>query len=172
MNLFKAGKFALIAHGNQKRKYTGEPYINHCVEVAGIVASVTKDEDVIIAAILHDTVEDTKVEFEDIHREFGGKVVLLVEEVTDVSKPEDGNRKVRKEIDRIHLSKASPDGKTIKLADLINNTETITKYDENFAKTYMKEKKELLKVLVEGNSELWLRAKKIVDDYYLTHEEE
>lgn len=76
-------------------------------------------------------------------------------------KPEDGNRKTRKEIDKNHLAKASELGQTIKLADLISNTSTITKYDPKFAKTYMQEKKELLEVLTKGNKGLYKRCVEI-----------
>ena len=64
----------------------------------------------------------------------------LVDDLTDVSKPQDGNRATRKELDRQHTAKASPDAKTIKLADLISNSRSIMKDDPNFAKVYMKEK--------------------------------
>ena len=60
--------------------------------------------------------------------------------LTDISKPFDGNRKTRKEIDRRHLKFATPTAKTIKLADLIDNSKTIVKYDEKFAPVYMAEK--------------------------------
>ena len=162
----KAKEFAIKAHGEQKRKYTGEPYVNHCFAVAELVASHCEDNDTIIAAILHDTVEDTEVTIDEIRSEFGDRVAKFVGEVTDVSKPTDGNRKRRKEIDREHLAKASSNGMTIKLADLINNTETIVKYDENFAKVYMREKNELLKVLVYGNEKLYWKARKLVTDYF------
>jgi hypothetical protein len=56
--------------------------------------------------------------------------------------------------------------KTIKLADLIDNSLDIQKHDPNFAKVYMQEKKALLEVLREGDATLYARAKKIVDDYY------
>jgi (p)ppGpp synthase/HD superfamily hydrolase len=62
--------------------------------------------------------------------EFAKEVVALVEMLTDVSKPEDGNRAVRKEIDRQHTALASPEGKTIKLADLIDNTQSMSSLNE------------------------------------------
>jgi (p)ppGpp synthase/HD superfamily hydrolase len=162
-----ACRFAEEAHGDQKRKYTGEPYILHPIGVAQIVATVTNDCETIAAAFLHDTVEDTDVTYSQIvEAGFGHGIAQLVIEVTDVSTPKAGNRKYRKEMDRKHLAMASKRGKTIKLADLIHNTSSICKYDERFARVYMQEKKELLDVLRDGDSTLYARARKIVDEYY------
>lgn len=165
---YRAYLFAKAAHEsvNQVRKYTGEPYIVHPVAVAELVSAVTEDEDMICAALLHDTIEDTKVEAGDIAAAFGLPVSNLVLEVTDVSKKEDGNREVRKRLDREHIARASVRGKTVKLADLIDNTRTILKYDEEFARTYMREKDALLDVLKQGNGFLWKMARGIVDDYF------
>jgi len=152
-----AAAFAKDAHGriNQRRKYTNEPYIVHPKAVAEIVKSVTDDNAMICAAWLHDTVEDAGVTLQEIEEKFGSEVMVLVEMLTDVSKASDGNREVRKRIDLEHTAKASPAAKTIKLADLIDNTKTIVKYDPGFAKIYLKEKRALLEVLKEGNQELW-----------------
>jgi (p)ppGpp synthase/HD superfamily hydrolase len=150
--------FAKCAHRQQKRKYTGEPYANHCRNVAGIVAEYTSDPAVIAAATLHDVLEDTEVTPAEMRDVFGDRVTLLVIEVTDVSRLEDGNREVRKRLDREHLAGSSPDGATIKLADLIDNTSSIVKYDKGFARSYLREKESLLEVLKHGNSELCQRA--------------
>lgn len=167
MNLIdKALKFATKAHGDQKRKYTGEPYINHPKSVASIVKSVNHDKYMITAALLHDVVEDTEATIEDVKAIFGGKVSSLVWWLTDQSKPSDGGRKERKEIDRNHIEKAPAKAQTIKLADLIDNTSSIVKHDENFARVYMAEKKLLLGVLIKGDKSLHKKASDIVKDYY------
>jgi len=158
--------FAVEAHRDQKRKYSGLPYYTHPIVVAGIVAQVTDDEDVISAALLHDVVEDTPVTLEEIRDKFGQRIASLVEMVTDISKPADGNRKIRKDIDREHLAKASAEGQTIKLADLIDNSGSIIDCDPNFAKVYMKEKQALLQILTKGNKWLQSRAQRIIDAYY------
>lgn len=162
--IIRAQEFACRAHRGQVRKYTGEPYVMHCQEVALIVsqASVRYDNADICAALLHDTVEDTAVTFEDIYQAFGGEIMTLVSDVTDKSKPADGNREVRKTIDRHHLSKASRDAQTIKLADLISNTKSIVAHDPGFAKVYLAEKELLLKVLVLGDADLHVIATKLV----------
>jgi len=162
-----AYNFAKRMHGEQKRKYTGAPYITHPVAVAKLVATVTYDCEMICAALLHDVIEDTPATFDDICAAgFGPSIGRLVLELTDISKPEDGNRAARKAIDRAHIAHASPRGKTVKLADLIDNTESICRYDPNFARVYMAEKRKLLAVLSDGDSALFNRAIQLVEDYY------
>ena len=97
---------------------------------------------------------------------FSDRVTRLVQQLTDVSRPEDGSRAVRKELDRQHIAKASPEAKTIKLADLIDNAHSIVEHDPNFAKVFMKEKVVLLEVLTEGDGRLLRHAKTIVADYF------
>lgn len=162
-----AYRFAKEAHVDQKRKYTFEPYINHPVAVANIVASVSNDCGMICAALLHDVLEDTDTTFKDIvDCGLGYPIASLVLELTDMSIPSDGNRAARKEIDRQHLAKASDKAQTVKLADLIDNTSSICAHDPNFAKVYMKEKEKLLEVLFRGDSRLYKRAKGLVDSYF------
>jgi len=162
-----AYRYARDAHGDQKRKYTGEPYINHPVSVANIVMTTNPDCEMVCAALMHDLIEDTDETFESI-RDAGFRegIARLVVELSDVSKPEDGNRATRKAIDREHLSTISDRAKTIKLADLIDNSSSITEYDPDFSKVYMKEKSLLLPVLKGGDSVLMSRANEIVNDYY------
>ena len=158
----KAKAFATKHHDDVKqvRKYTGEPYINHPAAVVELVRSVPHTEAMLCAAWLHDTVEDTNATIDEIEREFGEEVAAMVESLTDVSEPMDGNRERRKAIDRDHTSKASPQAKTIKLADLIDNTKTIMAFDPKFAKIYLGEKKLLLTVLREGDKTLFDLAMK------------
>ena len=158
--------FATNAHEGQMRRYTDVPYIIHPLSVAFIVASVNYDPDVIAAALLHDILEDTKTTVDDLLNFVGGRITEFVLDVTDVSKPHDGNRKLRKEIDREHIAAGAPESKTIKLADLIDNVPTIIKYDEGFAKTYVEEKKKLLPYLVEGDAKLYREAEGIISNYY------
>ena len=154
----RALAFATIAHADQKRKYTGQPYIVHPVEVMQIVKSVPHDEAMLIAALLHDVVEDTDVTLDEIRTSFGDDVASLVDDLTDVSKPEDGNRKLRKAMDREHSGNSSARAQTIKLADLISNSSDILENDPHFAKVYLAEKELLLEVLTLGNDELRKKA--------------
>lgn len=159
-------RLAVKAHHGQKRKYTGEPYIVHPLIVANLVSKVPHTPQMIAAALLHDVIEDTEVTFDDIDRLFGSYVTNLVWMLTDVSKPEDGNRATRKEIDRKHLAKASPEAQTIKLADLIDNTRDIHLYDPKFSVVYLKECCALLEVLREGDETLFNLAEFLIRGDY------
>lgn len=158
----RAREFALHAHTNlnQRRKYTGEPYILHPMRVAGLVGQYTDDAEMLAAAWLHDVIEDTPYTFEDLNQTFGPTVAVLVSGLSDVSRPEDGNRKARKALDREHLAIGCARVHTVKLADLIDNIESITAHDRGFARRYLAEKALLLPVLKRGHEGLqrWAAA--------------
>jgi (p)ppGpp synthase/HD superfamily hydrolase len=157
----RALAFAKTAHESigQTRKYTGEPYIVHPIAVAEIVRSVPHTPEMIAAAYLHDVVEDTPVTIDEVRATFGDTVAELVDWLTDVSRPGDGNRRKRRGLDIKHTAKAPPDAKTIKLADLIDNSLTIAKHDRRgFWPVYRREKLALLEVLKDGDETLWQRA--------------
>src|SRR3954463_3112424 len=89
----RAMEFASHKHTDQKRKGArAEPYVNHLVEVARLLADARAGEDpaLVAAGLLHDTIEDQGVTFEELEREFGTDVAGLVQEVTD-------NKKLKKE---------------------------------------------------------------------------
>ena len=161
----RAQEFATNAHKriDHKRKYTQQPYTVHLATVAKIVNSVTDDEEMIAAAWLHDVVEDTPATLYEIETSFGVDVAKLVENLTDISKPSDGNRQQRKEIDRRHIAAATVRAKTVKLADLIDNCRDICKHDPRFATTFLKEMNTLLAVLTEGDPELFKQARNAHD---------
>ena len=157
-----ARTFATMAHCQQRRKYTNAPYITHPAAVAELVRSVPHTEEQLAAAWLHDTVEDCGVTIGEIERLFGLTVAVFVEALTDVSRPEDGNRAARKAIDRAHTAKAPPEAKTVKLADLIDNSRSIVAHGAKFAAVYLEEKRLLLPVLTEGDATLWAMANEVV----------
>ena len=154
----RAVVFATKAHGDQKRRYTGEPYIVHPIEVAQIVLMAGLPEEAVAGAVLHDTVEDTDTTIETIRSEFGDAVAAIVWETTDISRKEDGNRKARKALDREHLARASHLGQSVKCADFLSNTPSIVEHDPNFAKTYLREIRETLGVLVRAHPPLLCAA--------------
>ena len=160
----KAEKFAQEAHKDHKRKYTGDPYYVHLDEVRNIVKQAGGTIEQQAAALLHDTVEDTNTTPMDITREFGPKIAKLVVELTDVSKPEDGNRKTRKAIDRDKLAGVSAEAQTVKYADLISNGKDIAQNDPKFAKVYHAEKADLLRVMTKGNQNLRKQAIALLPD--------
>ncbi|HHT4259156.1 TPA: HD domain-containing protein [Klebsiella variicola] len=151
MNLVeRAHMFAAGAHAGigQKRKYTGEDYIDHPVAVAEIVRNNGGTEEMIAAAMLHDTIEDTHVTFGQVFSLFGGRVAEMVDALSNKAKPEDGNREARFFINVAELqSRLDMQSRVIKLADLVHNTQSITRYDQKFATQYLAEKAFMLKVL-------------------------
>lgn len=157
----KALEFAREAHGDQLRKYGDEPYIQHPIRVAGLVRTVPHTTEMICAAYLHDVVEDTPVSIRDIQRKFGQKVALLVDELTDEYVKEKYphlNRRKRKEKEVVRQSNISKAAKTIKLADVIDNTRDIIQNDLGFARRYIPEMAALTKALQGGNFRLFLKA--------------
>lgn len=166
-----AKEFAITGHNsiNHRRKYTQEPYYYHLERVASIVAKVTDNEEIIAAAWLHDILEDVAPQnsnYNETHiaKMFGRRVLQLVLEVTDISTLADGNRAKRKEIDRQHLSKASCEGKTIKLADLIDNYIDISKNDPRFAKVFKQEIELTLPMLNSGNQSLYSQLVQLISE--------
>ena len=119
--LLRAASFAARKHTGQKRKGANEePYINHPLEVANLLANIGKvaDYDILIAALLHDTIEDVGVRKEELADLFGERVAGFVAEVTDdKSLP----KQRRKELQVEHAPHLSTGAKQIKLADKISN---------------------------------------------------
>ena len=79
----QAIRFAALAHKDMKRKGSGQPYIFHPLEVLNLVSMMTLDDDILCAAVLHDTVEDTDATIDDIRNEFGEHVAKLVSYETE-----------------------------------------------------------------------------------------
>lgn len=157
--LDQAIAFAAVAHAGQVRKYDGLPYITHPLRVMTILkntaAIVTEDQ--LVAAVLHDVVEDTPVSIETIERRFGSGVAALVFDLTDQCHV--GNRAARKALERQRQAAISPQAQDVKLADLIDNTASIALCDPNFARIYLKEKQALLEVMTEGDAALYQMAR-------------
>ncbi len=119
--LARAYDFAAVRHAGQPRKgEAAEPYINHLTEVAKLVAEATDgaDADLVVAAVLHDTVEDTPTTSEELSVLFGPRVARLVAEVTDDKTLPKAERK-RMQIE--HAGGASAGAKIIKIADKTSN---------------------------------------------------
>lgn len=121
----KALAFATKAHEGQFRKGTTRPYIVHPIEVGKIVASMTQDEEIISAAILHDTIEDCEgVTAEILQQEFSPRVAeLVMQESEDKSK----TWRERKEATIKHLASASREMQMIGLADKLSNIRDINR---------------------------------------------
>lgn len=159
----RAEAFAALAHGSvgQKRRYTNEPYIVHPRAVAALVREVPHTEAMLAAALLHDVVEDTSVTIDDIRQVFGDDVARLVDELTERRTP--GNRAARKEFEANRLARASEAAKTVKLADLLDNCESIVPNDASFARVFLAEMQRLLFALEGGDPSLMARAWRAVE---------
>ncbi|HYN10599.1 MAG TPA: HD domain-containing protein [Vicinamibacterales bacterium] len=123
--LLNALRFAARKHRDQRRKgVEASPYVNHVIDVATVLAceGAVTDEHLLLAAILHDTVEDTATTFEELSAEFGRAFELLVREVTDdKSLPKEARKQLQ--IERARAS--SPLAKQLKIADKISNVREI-----------------------------------------------
>lgn len=126
--LDRAIVFAVRAHRNTERRGKGFPYIVHPMEAVEIVATITPDQELLAAAALHDTVEDTDVTVEDIRREFGDRIAELVHSESDqytegVSEEESWHDRKQAAIDR--LAAASHDAKIVAMGDKLSNMRAI-----------------------------------------------
>ena len=161
----QARRFATEAHARagQRRKYTDEPYIVHPAAVVELVRSVSHDDALLAAAWLHDTVEDTPTTPGDIEAPFGARVASLVEMLTDSAPATAKNRAARKLAHFRHTASASPEAQTIKLADIIDNTRAIVRFDPDFARVYLVEKQIQITLLKQGDAQLWQQASTIIE---------
>jgi (p)ppGpp synthase/HD superfamily hydrolase len=123
--IMAAARFAAEKHAQQKRKgENGEPYFNHLLEVAELIGASSRDLDVelMMAAFLHDTVEDTGVTLVELAKNFGQDVAALVAEVTD---DKSLAKETRKQLQVQTAHKKSARAQTLKLADKISNLRSI-----------------------------------------------
>jgi guanosine-3',5'-bis(diphosphate) 3'-pyrophosphohydrolase len=159
-------QFIKEQHEGQLRKYSLEPYWMHPYEVSTIVNKYEKTPCAIEIALCHDLLEDTKCTPSQLsnflaHNEYSiseainitSGTIELTDKYTKETHPE-LNRRERKKAEAIRMGKISSLAQTVKYADLIHNTQSIIKYDKNFAKTYLNEKKELLNEMRNGNIDL------------------
>ena len=172
MNLFekqqllKAISFAAEKHRHQKRKDSeGTPYINHPIKVALTLADGGEfDTSLLVAAVLHDTIEDTQTTAEEIQQEFGQEVVAIVLEVTD---DKSLTKEERKQMQVLHASKKSLAAKKLKLADKICNVNDIMHHPPQHwtlerKLNYLEWAEQVLKGLQGANPTLENRLKEMI----------
>lgn len=171
--LEKVIAFTDKAHGEQMRKYTPDRYIVHPVRVMELVREYNQEVPVLAAAVMHDVLEDTPVQKEEL-RDFlrtvmsdqdGERTVELVVELTDVyikSSYPAYNRRKRKDMEVERMTKTSPDAQTIKYADIIDNCREIVQHDASFARVFLRECHNLLKKMRNGDPELYRKAQELV----------
>ena len=122
--------FAVRAHTGTERRGKGFPYIVHPMEAVEIVATMTKDQELLAAAALHDTLEDTDITLDQLRDEFGNRVASLVADESDekyegVSESDSWHARKRAAIDR--LARASHDAKIVALGDKLSNMRAIAR---------------------------------------------
>lgn len=171
--ILKAAHFCRKAHFGQARKVTGKPYATHPAKVASRIFLLDFAESygnhaaLVIAAFLHDVVEDTPVTIEEINLLFGDEVARLVvgltNEYTKHAYPK-LTRKERKKLENQKIAQLATDTKLIKLADRIDNLEDMT-LDDNFLPVYLEESKLLAQHINCNISELYSK------DFYILLDE-
>jgi len=156
----KAYAYSAKVHGGQKR-YSGEPYMIHPMQVASILADIKLDKESIITGLLHDTIEDTLATREDISKIFGSEVCGLVEGVTKISKLKISSTFEKQAEDFRKLILAT--GKDIrvilvKLADRLHNIRTIKYLPEEKKENFARETIDLFAPLADRLGIYWIRT--------------
>ena len=128
--LDRAIVFAVRSHAGTERRGKGFPYIVHPMEAVEIVATMTRDQELLAAAVLHDTVEDTDTTVEQIRTEFGDRIASLVASESDtmpegMSEEDSWHARKQAAIDR--LARASHDAKVVALGDKLSNMRAIAR---------------------------------------------
>ncbi len=165
--LLLATKFAAEKHSTQRRKNKdATPYINHSIEVAEHLASVggIQDEDILIAALLHDTIEDTDTSFEEIAGLFGERVASIVSECTD---DKSLIQVERKRLQIVNAPKKSPEAKCVKIADKTCNLMSILEdppigWDTHRQQEYFEWADQVIQGLLGVNEQLDAQANEIL----------
>ena len=162
--------FVKEQHTDQVRKYTGNPYWEHCYDV-GMIANVDSEHGLNMEiGFCHDLFEDTKctsIELLNFLMDNGytkseaGIIVSGTTDLTDIYTKENFphlNRKSRKIYESYRLGKIPSDSQTVKYADLISNTSSIVECDPNFAETYIREKHMILDKMRKGQIDLLIQC--------------
>lgn len=176
--------FAIVEqyHGEQKRKYTKEPYTRHLLAVADIILNMpVRVPGLVDIALCHDLYEDTDIDpsylFQELvnigypatHVQFvHSGIVALTDQFTHENYP-DVNRKERKIREAERLGKIDPLYQTVKYADIIDNTSSIVKQDPGFAKVYMEEIRRVMDVMRGGNIVLKHKCDALIREYFTSH---
>jgi hypothetical protein len=166
-------EFATKWHEGQKRKYTLEPYVNHCIEVAELAEANNIPFGYEIG-LFHDLLEDTLCTISDLSSLLASRysayeadfIINGVVALTDIYVPANFpslNRGKRKVLEAERLAGILPTYQSVKYCDLINNTASIVERDPSFAVAYLAEKKYILSIMNKGNADLYQAALGIVD---------
>lgn len=171
MTLLQAIEFASKKHRDQRRKDAAQaPYINHCIRVAAIAETIgdITDHELLMAAVLHDTIEDTETRESEILSLFGERVLNLVKEMSD-DKSLDKQR--RKELQIEHAPHVSEDVTPLKLSDKIANCEDMLVsapqgWPQERVLTYFEWSDAVIERLPRVNEALYQHAKQVIKQGY------
>lgn len=166
-NILRALDFAAKKHRDQRRKDPdASPYINHPIAVSLLLADVggIDDDEVLMAALLHDTIEDTETTVDELESHFGSRVSGLVEDMTDdknLPKPE------RKRLQREHASELSADAVSIKLGDKIANVLDVSEnppanWNDERRREYLDWAESVIQNCRQSNSDLLQRFNEVL----------
>jgi GTP pyrophosphokinase len=155
----KAFDFACKAHGKQKRE-AGNSYIEHPLMVAHVLSELNLDAETIAAALLHDTIEDTKADFKEIEKHFGDNIVFLVNSVTNLKNVDFSGEKELAENFRKMIVATAKDIRVvlIKLADVLHNMRTIEHLPEERRTRYAQEVIEIYAQIAGRLGIGWIRG--------------
>lgn len=166
-----ARDYAILAHtaARNVRKYTGEPYHVHPIEVVEILYenSGLLNTQMIVGALLHDVLEDTGVTEELLEKVFMPheiEIVVALTEVFTFQKYPNMRRKERKARERDRLAQYGSEVQTIKLADMVSNAKSIVQHNPTFAKTYVEEFGMLIVSLTNADKEMRLHSLSVHDN--------
>ena len=159
--ILKAYTFAKEKHGDQKRK-TGEPYISHPLNVAKLLSELEMDAETIVAAILHDVLEDTETTYEELKENFGESIASLVEGVTKIGKIKYKSEQVENYRKLILATAKDPRVIILKLADRLDNMKSLWVFREEKRKRIAKETLEIFVPLAHRIG-VWKLKKELED---------
>ena len=175
----KQGKileFVKIHHAEQKRKYTGEPYYSHLLNVAEILHKNVNLPLAVEAALCHDLFEDTNCTHQELtlflndigydtnESELITSLTIDLSDVYTHTAFPNLNRAERKALEVIRMSKNGYTAQTVKYADLIDNAKSIIAHDKKFAKVYLNEKRDILLHMKSGDINLYAAACALLQD--------
>lgn len=153
--ILRAAALAKKSHGEQKRKYTGRPYVEHPGRVAMQLCLLGEPVESVCAGWLHDVLEDTDCSKDEILEATNARVLQLVEELTNPSKQYPTlRREDRKKMDREHLMKVSFEAKIIKMVDRIDNLREMGDAPADFRRLYAGESVKLANAIGDVHPEL------------------
>jgi (p)ppGpp synthase/HD superfamily hydrolase len=174
--LYQVQEYARRSHGQQRRKFADELYIEHPIRVMEICSKVTREIPVLAAALLHDVLEDTPVT-QDQMRDYllsvmpaatAQRTLSLVIELTDVYTHQaypKWNRRVRKDKEFARMAATSADAQTIKYADIIDNAKDIIGSGNDFSQKFLYECRTNLRTMNKGDAGLYEQAVQLVNEY-------